>query len=154
MICSRISRRLLVQFVSSRSKSAFSSLSHSISSTSHRYIVRAAFFRPYSHQHFHYESQNNMLGKNNVWFMSFLATSTVAGLSFLGASSSSSQTLCESTGSGKAEPQANLDKSMELDPQTEPEIDPYDNLPEEDEPTHCSICLTYRQVGCSPVLIL
>jgi len=31
-----------------------------------------------------------------------------------------------------------------------PEIDPYDNLPEEDEPTHCSICLTYRQGPCRP----
>ena len=28
--------------------------------------------------------------------------------------------------------------------------DPYDNLPEEDEPTHCSICLTYRQGPCRP----
>jgi hypothetical protein len=30
--------------------------------------------------------------------------------------------------------------------ETETEIDPYDNLPEKDEPTNCSICLTYRQV--------
>jgi len=30
------------------------------------------------------------------------------------------------------------------------EVDPYDNLPEEDEPTHCSICLTYRQGPCRP----
>ncbi|KAG7372083.1 hypothetical protein IV203_018226 [Nitzschia inconspicua] len=28
--------------------------------------------------------------------------------------------------------------------------DPYDNLPEKDEPTHCSICLTYRQGPCRP----
>ena len=28
--------------------------------------------------------------------------------------------------------------------------DPYENLPEEDEPTHCSICLTYRQGPCRP----
>jgi hypothetical protein len=28
--------------------------------------------------------------------------------------------------------------------------DPYDNLSEEDEPTHCSICLTYRQGPCRP----
>jgi hypothetical protein len=32
----------------------------------------------------------------------------------------------------------------------EEEVDPYDNLPEEDEPTHCSICLTYRQGPCRP----
>ncbi|VEU34914.1 unnamed protein product [Pseudo-nitzschia multistriata] len=32
----------------------------------------------------------------------------------------------------------------------ESEHDPYDNLPEEDEPTHCSICLTYRQGPCRP----
>ena len=30
------------------------------------------------------------------------------------------------------------------------EEDPYDNLPPEDEPTHCSICLTYRQGPCRP----
>lgn len=30
------------------------------------------------------------------------------------------------------------------------EEDPYDNLPEEDEPTHCSICMTYRQGPCRP----
>lgn len=30
------------------------------------------------------------------------------------------------------------------------EVDPYDNLPETDEPTHCSICLTYRQGPCRP----
>jgi hypothetical protein len=30
------------------------------------------------------------------------------------------------------------------------EDDPYDNLPDEDEPTHCSICLTYRQGPCRP----
>ena len=30
------------------------------------------------------------------------------------------------------------------------EEDPYDNLPEEDQPTHCSICLTYRQGPCRP----
>jgi hypothetical protein len=30
------------------------------------------------------------------------------------------------------------------------EEDPYDNLPEEDEPTHCSICMSYRQGPCRP----
>jgi len=32
----------------------------------------------------------------------------------------------------------------------EEQEDPYDNLPAEDEPTHCSICLTYRQGPCRP----
>lgn len=32
----------------------------------------------------------------------------------------------------------------------EEEEDPYDNLPEKDEPTHCSICMTYRQGPCRP----
>jgi hypothetical protein len=32
----------------------------------------------------------------------------------------------------------------------EVEEDPYDNLPEEDEPTHCSICMSYRQGPCRP----
>jgi len=65
------------------------------------------------------------------------ASAATAGISFLGVSSSPSQTLCES--------------SSETSPgDDEPEIDPYDNLPEEDEPTHCSICLTYRQGPCRP----
>jgi hypothetical protein len=36
------------------------------------------------------------------------------------------------------------------DSKEENEEDPYDNLPEKDEPTHCSICLTYRQGPCRP----
>lgn len=36
----------------------------------------------------------------------------------------------------------------EIDPVEE--MDPYDHLPEEDEPTHCSICKTYRQGPCRP----
>lgn len=36
------------------------------------------------------------------------------------------------------------------DEEDEEDEDPYDNLPEEDEPTHCSICLTYRQGPCRP----
>lgn len=32
----------------------------------------------------------------------------------------------------------------------EEEVDPFENLPQEDEPTHCSICLTYRQGPCRP----
>lgn len=31
------------------------------------------------------------------------------------------------------------------------EEDPYDNLPPQDEPTHCSICMTYRQGPCRPL---
>jgi hypothetical protein len=31
-----------------------------------------------------------------------------------------------------------------------PTPDPYENLPEEDQPTHCSICKTYRQGPCRP----
>jgi len=34
--------------------------------------------------------------------------------------------------------------------ENETEIDPYDDLPEQDEPTNCSICLTYRRGPCRP----
>ena len=37
-----------------------------------------------------------------------------------------------------------------VDDKEEEEEDKYDNLPEEDEPTHCSICMTYRQGPCRP----
>lgn len=36
------------------------------------------------------------------------------------------------------------------DAKEEEEEDPYDNFPEKDEPTQCSICLTYRQGPCRP----
>jgi hypothetical protein len=36
------------------------------------------------------------------------------------------------------------------DDETAASVDPYDNLPEQDEPTHCSICMTYRQGPCRP----
>jgi hypothetical protein len=38
----------------------------------------------------------------------------------------------------------------DVDESDEVVADPYDNLPEQDEPTHCSICLTYRQGPCRP----
>ena len=139
MIVPRIARRVLrAQIGSSRSGSTSSLFTLSVPSTIHRPGVGAALFRPYSQNHSYDESHNNLLGENSLRFMTLIATSAAAGVSFLGASSSSSQTLCESR-----------DESTEAEPQTEPEIDPYDNLPEEDEPTHCSICLTYRKVGCS-----
>ena len=70
--------------------------------------------------------------------MATVAASATAGMVLLGISSSPLQTLCDE----------NLDKDLEA----EPEIDPYENLPEQDEPTNCSICLTYRKVG--PILTL
>ena len=43
------------------------------------------------------------------------------------------------------------DDSQREEKEGEEEVDdPYDNLPEEDEPTHCSICNTYRQGPCRP----
>jgi hypothetical protein len=45
------------------------------------------------------------------------------------------------------------DSSSETTVQEQEELqddDPYDNLPTDDEPTHCSICKTYRQGPCRP----
>eukprot|EP00980_Cylindrotheca_fusiformis_P021737 scaffold8569_cov139-Cylindrotheca_fusiformis.AAC.7 len=50
-------------------------------------------------------------------------------------------------------PEGDLQAQKEEDTQVvmnDEEEDPYDNLPEKDEPTHCSICLTYRQGPCRP----
>lgn len=47
-------------------------------------------------------------------------------------------------------PETFCDDKADQAPEEEEEEDPYDNLPEEDEPTHCSICLTYRQGPCRP----
>jgi hypothetical protein len=86
-----------------------------------------------------------------------VAASAAAGALLLGGISSS-QTLCESSTSGvktdgtkttetSSPTKNNTPGEYILEVDDEPEIDPYDNLPEKDEPTHCSICLTYRQVG-------
>lgn len=128
-----------MQFLSSRSKniiSPFSSASNlfslAISTDGAEVATRA-----YSQHNSYYRSHNDGMAGTFVWGMA--AVVATAGISLLGISSSSlSQTLCESTTVGT---------SPEEDPEAEPEIDPYDNLPEEDEPTHCSICMTYRQVG-------
>lgn len=48
-------------------------------------------------------------------------------------------TICENAGVGDEGTTATDD------------VDPYENLPVEDEPTHCSICLTYRQGPCRPL---
>jgi hypothetical protein len=49
---------------------------------------------------------------------------------------------------------ATTTRCEEEEPQQEEEEqeqeDPYDNLPEKDEDTHCSICMTYRQGPCRP----
>ena len=42
------------------------------------------------------------------------------------------------------------DNESDDDDNDTPATDPYDNLPEEDAPTHCSICKTYRQGPCRP----
>ena len=63
--------------------------------------------------------------------------SVAAATALMGISSSQQKTLCESAENEPGET-------------TEDEVDPYDNLPREDEPTHCSICLTYRQGPCRP----
>ena len=41
----------------------------------------------------------------------------------------------------------NTDNSTGMHDESGTEVDPYDNLPEQDEPTSCSICMTYRQVS-------
>ena len=86
--------------------------------------------RAYSQEPAYHASTSDSSSQNIVWSMASVAAATA----LMGISSSQQKTLCE---------------SAENDPQgeSEDEVDPYDNLPEEDEPTHCSICLTYRQVG-------
>ena len=40
--------------------------------------------------------------------------------------------------------------AVETNDDEQPKEDPYDNLPEEDEPTDCSMCNTFRQGPCRP----
>lgn len=134
-----------MSLVSSRNSRSVSSLSLcSLSPTIHGSTDGGVGVRPYSqhrsYRRFHNEQQS--ANNNTFWGMAWIAASATAGISFLGVSTSPSQTLCESSSSSSSETSPGDD---------EPEIDPYDNLPEEDEPTHCSICLTYRQVGSSMI---
>ena len=139
--------------VVSRSRSIFSSSSSSFSLSSkiHRSAAAGAVgSRSYSQDHsYNYWSPHDTLAS--------VAASAAAGALLLGGISSS-QTLCESSTSGvktdgtkttetSSPTKNNTPGEYILEVDDEPEIDPYDNLPEKDEPTHCSICLTYRQVG-------
>ena len=142
-----MARKIQMPFVSSGGRSIFSLSSHSLSSTIHRSTAAAAISRTFSRHHSFHESHNDVFGRNSFGVM-IAAASAAAGISLLGVSSSSSRTICDGTGDVKADGQENSKYIVGDD--REPEIDPYDNLPEEDEPTHCSICLTYRKVGpCS-----
>lgn len=51
---------------------------------------------------------------------------------------------------GNQDNQINDEKSSEKEDSTDLESDPYDDLPEEDEPTTCTICLINRQGPCRP----
>ena len=73
-------------------------------------------------------STSSSSSQNTLWLASGVLAS-MAGLTIASNKNSSGIASCEE------EPE---------------EADPYDNLPEEDEPTHCSICKTYRQGPCRP----
>jgi len=133
----------------SSSSSSSSSFSLSLSSKIHRSAAGAVGSRSYSQDHSY-----NYWSSNDAW--ASVAVSATAGALLLGGISSS-QTLCESSTSGMKTDITETETSSQTNNnpgeyilEDEPEIDPYDNLPEKDEPTHCSICLTYRQGPCRP----
>jgi len=135
--------------ISSKSRnfrSLSSSLSHS--STIHRTIGRAIASPPnpqFSYQQF----SNDASGNNSLGTVVSVAAMATVVTSLLG-TSFSSQTNCESPGGTKTDSEESNPTYPGEYLDAEPEIDLYDNLPEEDEPTHCSICLTYRQGPCRP----
>jgi len=116
-----------MQLLSPRGKTIITPLSAAL--TTSTTVSTVAGSRAYSQDQRWAHNDTNM--GSLVWGMAAVATAGVLRIS-------TSQTLCES------DP---VDDSAE---DNEPEIDPYDNLPEEDEPTHCSICMTYRQGPCRP----
>lgn len=138
-------------FVSSRSRSILSlSSSRSLSSAIHRSTAGAVASRSLSQHHSYDQSQNEILARKSLWGVAFAAASATAGISLLGISSSSSQTLCDGTSDIKTDSSETSRENPGEILEAEPEIDKYDNLPEKDEPTHCSICLTYRKGPCRP----
>jgi Cobalamin biosynthesis protein CobT (nicotinate-mononucleotide:5, 6-dimethylbenzimidazole phosphoribosyltransferase) len=56
----------------------------------------------------------------------------------------------EDDAEGNQDNQINDEKSSEKEDTPDSESDPYDDLPEEDEPTTCTICLINRQGPCRP----
>ncbi|CAJ1960177.1 unnamed protein product [Cylindrotheca closterium] len=79
------------------------------------------------------------------WFALSAAMTAAAAASAASTATFTSQ--CESEPPPTIEATA---KTENNDDEQEEEVDPYDNLPVEDEPTNCSICLTYRQGPCRP----
>lgn len=110
-----------MQLLSARNKNIITPLSAAAPSLSSTGSTGVASWAYSQDQSYHQWTHSKTNAGTFVW--------GVAGAAAL---LSTSQTRCEGT---------------EDHAEEEPEIDPYDNLPEEDEPTHCSICLTYRQVG-------
>ena len=156
----------MIPCIASRSRSIFSSslptMSSSLSSSSStttRYqpdveigvVVgsASAASRLYSQQqsnHYNNHNATTATPANNYFGLMASVVAATAATSLIAtsaSSSSSSQTLCEGSTSNEVDENGYL---KEL-PTEKPEVDPYDNLPEEDEDTHCSICLTYRKVG-------
>ena len=72
----------------------------------------------------------------------------------VGGSTTCMTTLCEE-GRDKTNDNTNAtsaaNNNNNNDDDDDDDDDPYENLPEHDEPTHCSICLTYRQGPCRPL---
>lgn len=81
---------------------------------------------------------------NKFWWISFLAAASFG----IGASSDFKKT--QFTRLEDAKNNSAVDFSSRYEQREQEEADPYDNLPDTDEPTHCSICLTYRQGPCRP----
>lgn len=78
-------------------------------------------------------------------FCNLFAVST-AMLAAAAACTTASIAHCESAADNNKKPKT----TPKNDAKEEEEEDPYDNLPEKDEATNCSICLTYRQGPCRP----
>ena len=106
-------------------------------------FVSAVKSRSYRHYTHHHHQQ-----RFSSWeYYSALTAAAAAAASavLLATTTSFSTTTTRCDDDDDDDNNSNNNKSNEIE--TDTEIDPYDNLPEKDEPTNCSICLTYRQVS-------
>ena len=102
-------------------------------------FVSAVKSRSYHHSTHHHQQ------RFSSWEYYSALTAAAAASAVLLATTTSFSTTTTTRCDDDDDNNSNNNKSNEIE--TDTEIDPYDNLPEKDEPTNCSICLTYRQVS-------
>jgi hypothetical protein len=99
--------------------------------------------RPTVQQQQHYYNNDNSTFSTSWWMLASVVAAAAVG-------TIPATVVTRNDGAPRNETTQKDDDDNDDDEEEEAGEDPYDNLPDEDEPTHCSICNVYRQGPCRP----